>query len=171
VSGCGSGGSTSEGPLRSFGLFGVLAPSSDPASALTFGTLGLCSDDTVTITGATTIESIGGAQVVALGHRPNPIPAGGYSLGMDPRPPSTLGFDTDSFEHPAGCDPPAPDGPELAIQVERGPSRTAASFVNGVRVDYTYNGEPRSLDVPWRLGWCGTGEPDICSTPMPTATP
>ena len=88
--------------------------------------------------------------------------ADGHLLRYDPMSPAALGFDSTPLELAPDCDPQLATQPELAIQVRRAPSPTATSFVKGVRITYTYQGETRSLDVLWKLGWCGTSEPS-CS--------
>jgi hypothetical protein len=148
----------SSGPLKyPGGGVAILAPPAENGP-VTFGSLELCADRPVTITAMTGLDSHGGATVSAWGHRPNPFATNGTMLGAETASLTALGFTGPPVTLSAGCGAPEGTNPEFAVSITRGSTPGALSYVTGIRVTYTDSGTTRSLDVPWTLGYCGTGD-------------
>jgi hypothetical protein len=134
----------------------VLAPESEHRD-IAFGLWYFCADDSVVITSIVPAKAVGGASISQWGERSKLTGGGGTQpLGAEPESLEKLGFTVGPVTVGPTCGNAEPAAVELAVVIKRGSMNAPASYVDGLRINYTVNGAGNALEVPYRFGFCGT---------------
>jgi len=167
MAGCGSAARSNALVYRG-SAFAVLAPVNE-ANTVSFGAIQLCTvGGDVSVTEIKAAETHGGLIVAGWGYRPDPISQGGYGLGAEPKPLSSLGFMSGPATVASGCGSAKTPGLEFAVQLQR-PARGHAAWTVGLDVGYsTSDGISNHLRLPLTFGFCGeppsgVAAPDECA--------